>query len=60
MLEQGRNMRSPCPEEQGAAETTCDELTTTPFPILLHCLGAGGREIGSEVGPGKKVGRRCF
>ena len=25
-------MRSPPPEEEGAAETTCDELTQTPIP----------------------------
>jgi len=49
-------------EEEGAAETTCDELTATPFPVPLCCSGGGGREIGSEVEPGKKgqVGGRCF
>ena len=31
-LEQGKSVRSPPPEEEGAAETTCDELTTTPIP----------------------------
>jgi len=31
-LEQGKSVRSPLPEEEGAAETTCDELTTTPIP----------------------------
>ena len=25
-------MRSPPPEEEGVAETTCDELTATPIP----------------------------
>ena len=25
-------MRSPPPEEEGAAETACDELTVTPIP----------------------------
>jgi len=37
-------------EEEGAAETTCDELTTTPIPNRI------------EVEPGKKggVGGRCF
>lgn len=34
--------------------TMCDELTTTPFPVHLHCLGGG---IQSEVESGKK-GRR--
>jgi len=28
-------------EEEGAAETTCDELTTTPFPVSLHHRGGG-------------------
>jgi len=32
MLEQGQSVRSPPPERQGAAETTCDELTTAPTP----------------------------
>ncbi|KAK4828096.1 hypothetical protein QYF61_023458 [Mycteria americana] len=32
MLEQGNSVRSPPPEEEGALETTCDELTTTPIP----------------------------
>jgi len=31
-LEQGKSVRSPPPEEGGAAETTCDELTITPVP----------------------------
>ena len=31
MLEHGRNVRSRPPEEEGAAETTCDELTVTPI-----------------------------
>ncbi|GAB0206886.1 hypothetical protein GRJ2_003154200 [Grus japonensis] len=32
MLEQGKNVKSPPPEEEGVAETMCDELTTTPIP----------------------------
>jgi len=32
MLEQGKSLRSHPPEEEGAAETMCDELTATPFP----------------------------
>ena len=31
-LEQGKSVRSPPPEEEGAAEITRDELTTTPIP----------------------------
>ena len=42
-------------EEEGAAETMCDELTTTPVPHPPAPLG-GGREIGSEVEPRKKGG----
>jgi len=33
-LEQGRSVRSPPAEEEGAADTMCDELTTTPIPRL--------------------------
>ena len=53
-------VRSPPPEEEEAAETRCDELTTTPIP--LRCWRGGGREFRSEVEPGKKggVGGRCF
>jgi len=32
MLEQGQSVRSPLPEGQGGAETTCDELTVTSIP----------------------------
>jgi len=32
MLEQGNSVRSLRPEEAGAAETTCDEVTVTPIP----------------------------
>jgi len=38
MLEQGKGVRSLSPEEEGEAETTCNELTTTPIhhpPALL-------------------------
>jgi len=31
-LEQGQSVRSPPPEEEGAAETKCGELTVTPIP----------------------------
>jgi len=31
-VEQGKSVRSLPPEEEGAAETTCDELTTTAIP----------------------------
>lgn len=49
-----------CGEE--GAEAMCDEWTTTPIPVPLHCLGERGREAVSEVDSGKKgkVGGRCF
>ena len=55
-LEQGKSVRSPPPEEEGAAETMCDELTATPIPIPLCCPGGGGTGIGSSAEPGKKGG----
>jgi len=62
MQEQGQSVRSPPPEQKGAAETACDELTITPFPIRLCCSGGRKERNGSEVEPGKKggVGERCF
>ena len=56
-------MRSPPPEEEGAAETTCDELTQTPIPRPPAPLGGEEVEkIRSKVKPGKKggVGGRWF
>ena len=41
-------------EEEGAAETTCDELTASPAPCPLRCLRGGGREVRSEDEPRKK------
>jgi len=39
MLEQGKSVRSPPPEEEGAAETMCDELSLTPIPCPPVLLG---------------------
>ena len=39
MLEQGKSVRSPPPEKEGAAETMCDELTETPIPRPPVLLG---------------------
>jgi len=49
-------------EEEGAAETTCNGWTATPFPVPLRCSEGGGREFGSGVEPMKKggVGGRSF
>ena len=60
-LELGKSVRSPPPEEEGAAETACDELTPTPVPVPLHHCGGGGRGTGNKAEPGKKggVGGRC-
>ena len=56
-LEQGQSVRNLPPEEEGAAETTCDELTAVPpFPIPLRCSGAGGREMGVKLSPGRRDG----
>jgi len=62
MLEQGQSVRRPLPEEEGAAETTCDELTVTPIPRPPAPLGGRRERNGSEVKYGKKggVGGRCF
>lgn len=38
MMEQGKSLRSPPPEEEQAAETTCDELSTTPIPLPPGCV----------------------
>ena len=54
MLEQGQSMRSPPPEEEGAAETTCDELIATPIP--LRHAGGGGRKSGEKLSCGRREG----
>ncbi|GAB0183023.1 AN1-type zinc finger protein 5-like [Grus japonensis] len=43
-------------EEEGAAETMCDELPTTPTPHPLCHWRGGGRETGIEVKPRMKGG----
>jgi len=55
-------VRSPSPEEEGTAETTCDELTVTPIPHPPAPLGGRRERNGSEVETGKKggVGATCF
>jgi len=62
-LEQEKSVRSPLPEEEGAAEAMCDGLTITPLPRPAVPLGSRRRERNrSEVEPGKKGGVvvRCF
>ena len=55
-------MRSLPPEEEGAADTTCDELTVTPIPRPPAPLGGRREKNGIEVEAGKKggVGGWCF
>jgi len=61
-LEQGQSVRSPPPEEEGAAEATCDGRTATPIPRPPALLGGRRERNGSEAEPGKKggVGGRGF
>ena len=54
-MEQGKSVRSPPPEEEGAAETMCDELTTTPLPCPPPPLG--GEEV-ENSGVKLRLGRR--
>jgi len=51
-------VRSLPPEEEGATETTYDELTITPIPCppVLLGDGVGGREMGVKVSPGRRDG----
>jgi len=62
MLEQGQRVRLLPPEEKGAAETTCDELTTAPIPRPPALLRGRRERNRSEAEPRKKggVGGRCF
>jgi len=55
MLEQGQSVRIPPPEEEGAAETTCDELTVTPIP---HPPAPFGKEEVESSGVKLSLGRR--
>jgi len=47
-LEEGKSVRSPPPEEEGAAETRCDELTITPMPCSPVPLSGGEEAEKSE------------
>ncbi|KAK4823757.1 LOW QUALITY PROTEIN: hypothetical protein QYF61_006053 [Mycteria americana] len=56
-LEQGKSVRSPPPEEEGAAETTSDELTATSTPrspVLL--AGRRWRKLGVKLSLGRREG----
>jgi len=59
----GKSVRCPPREEEGEAETTCDDLTAPP--ILCHPCATRVEElekIGSEVEPRKYggIGERCL
>ena len=57
MLEQGKSVRSPPPEEEGAAETTCDVLTATHIPRPPAPLrGEEVEELGAKLSPGGREG----
>ena len=56
MLEQGKSVMSPAPEEEETAEITCDELAINPIPCPPVPLRGRGRESGSEVVPRRKGG----
>lgn len=50
-LEQGKCVGSPLPEEEGSADTMCNELTMTRITHLPALLCRGTKEIGSKVKP---------
>jgi len=50
----GEECEESSPEEEGAAETTCDELTITPIPHPPAPLGGGGRETGVKLSLGRE------
>jgi len=55
VLEQEKGVRSTPPEEEGAAETRCDELTVTPIPRTPVSLGGRReRKSGVKLSPGRK------
>jgi len=56
------SVRSPPPEEEGAAETMCNKRNVTPIPRPPAPVGGRRERNGSEVEPGKKggVGGRSF
>ena len=57
MLEQGKSVRSPPPEEEGEVETMWDELTATPIPAPCAAGGEEAEVSGAKLSPGRKEGR---
>jgi len=60
MLEKEKSVRSPPSEEEGAAETTWDDLTITPIPHPTVPLGGRRQRNASEVEKKGGVGGRCL
>ena len=58
----GAECEESSPEEEGAAETTCGELTTTPVPRPPAPLRGRRERNGIEAEPGNKggVGGKVF
>jgi len=57
MLEQGQSVRSPPPEGQGAAEATCDKLTTTTIPCPpAPLMGRRWKKSGVKLSLGRREG----
>ena len=55
ILEQGKSVRSAPPEEESTAETTCDELTTTPVTHpLMPLWGRRQRKLGVKLSPERR------
>jgi len=54
-MEQGQSVRSPSPEEEAAAETTCGDRNPHS-PSLCTAQGEEAEKIGSKVKPRKKEG----
>ena len=52
----GAECEESSPEEEGAAETRCDELTTTPIPRPPVLLGGRRLKLGVMLSPGRREG----
>ena len=57
-MEQGKSVMSPAPEEDEAAEITCDELTVNPIPHPPVPLGGLVENPGVKLCPGRREGWR--
>jgi len=56
-VEQGKSVRCPPPEDEGAAEATCDELTTRPIPCpSVPLWGEEAEKSGVKLSLGRREG----